>query len=302
MSVFLNRHRELRSGWRIFGFLLLWSALTFVFAGPFILLDLTSDVLFRLALLASLVLATYGFTRFVNKKPFGSIGLSLHPLMFRELGIGCLIGFLMMTGIFVVQLMLGWVDISWRGLSVVGAAQAIGWSLLVFAIAAFFEEFLFRGYVFQTLIQWITFLPATTLMACLFALAHSQNPNVTTFALVNVGLANVWLSIAYMRTRSLYLPFGLHFTWNFSQTSLYGFPTSGGSFQDQRVFDLVQQGPDWITGATFGPEGGALATLALVAGTWYVLKSRFVVVPEGIVTLDSLEDVLLRRPEAEAGT
>ena len=47
-----------------------------------------------------------------------------------------------------------------------------------------------------------------------------------------------------------------------------------------------------MTGGPFGPEGGALATLALVVGTWYVLKSPYLRAPGGIVTLDSVEDLL----------
>jgi hypothetical protein len=78
---------------------------------------------------------------------------------------------------------------------------------------------------------------------------------------------------------------------------LFGFPTSGIRFGRYRVFDIIQQGPEWITGGAFGPEGGALATTALVACTWYILKSEYLKAPEGIVTLDSVED-LLRKTEA----
>jgi hypothetical protein len=84
----------------------------------------------------------------------------------------------------------------------------------------------------------------------------------------------------------------LHFAWNFTQTTIYAFPTSGLAFEDRKLWVLEQTGPDWITGGAFGPEGGLLATLALLLGTWYVLKSRHLVVQEGIITLDSLEDIL----------
>jgi hypothetical protein len=172
----------------------------------------------------------------------------------------------------------------------------MGLSLVFFTVAAFVEETLFRGYAFQTLIQWVTFLPAVVAFSVLFAYAHYFNPNVTMLSLVNVGLAGVWLSVAYMKTRSLWLPFGLHLSWNFSQTSLYAFPTSGGSLEGQKLWDSVQTGPVWVTGGAFGPEGGVLATVALIVGTWYILKSTYVRAPEGIVTLDSVED-LLPRPE-----
>ena len=41
------------------------------------------------------------------------------------------------------------------------------------------------------------------------------------------ALAGIWLAVAYLRTRSLWLPFGLHWAWNWTQASLLGLPVSG---------------------------------------------------------------------------
>jgi membrane protease YdiL (CAAX protease family) len=105
-----------------------------------------------------------------------------------------------------------------------------------------------------------------------------------------------------MKTRSLWLPFGLHVSWNYSQTVIYSFPTSGIDFAGFQLGETVQTGPEWITGGAFGPEGGALATLMLILSTWYILKSKSLSVPEGIITLDSIEDIIPppTPPEAEA--
>lgn len=291
-GVFINRYAELRVGWRLLSFLAVFIAFLFVLGTPLRMLGVSNDLAGRIVTLVAVVVASYLITRFVNKKPFASIGLSLHPNTFREFGAGCLLGFLMISGIFVVELMAGYIHVVWRGYSVLECAKVLAGSLMVFAVAAFLEEMLFRGYAFQTLIQWVTFLPAVVAFSLLFAYAHYFNPNVTLLSLVNVGLAGIWLSIAYMKTRSLWLPFGLHVSWNFAQTSLYSFPTSGGSFEGQTLSDLIQTGPEWVTGGTFGPEGGMLATLALLVCTWYILKSPYLRAPEGIITLDSVEDLL----------
>lgn len=291
-DIFINHHAEVRVGWRLLWFLtilipLLWIIKTFL-AG----VGVRNDFVLRALVLAAVLSASYVLTRFVNKKPFGAIGLSLHPGTFREFGIGSLLGFLMMMGVFVFDIMTGYVHLSWRGIGAIESVGIVAWALVYFAVAAFLEEALYRGYFFQTLIQWITFLPATLVMSSLFAYAHSVNPHATAFSLINVGLAGVWLSVAYMKTRSLWLPFGLHVSWNFSQTTLCSFPTSGVSFEGLKLFDLTQSGPEWITGGAFGPEGGALATAALIVCTWYILKSKDLQAPEGIVTLDSVEDLL----------
>jgi membrane protease YdiL (CAAX protease family) len=297
-DIFINRYTEVRVGWRLLLFLTLLVVILLALSAPLKMSGVRSDLVARIITLAAAIGASFVMTRFVNKKPFDAIGLSLHQNTFREFGIGCLLGFLMISGVFVVELMAGYIHVQWRGYSVLECTGVLGLSLVLFAVAAFAEELLFRGYAFQTLLQWITFLPAMLVFSLLFAYAHYFNPNVTALSLVNVGLAGMWLSVAYMKTRSLWLPFGLHVSWNFAQTSFYSFPTSGGSFEGQKLSDLIQTGPEWVTGGAFGPEGGVLATVALVVCTWYILKSIHVHAPEGIVTLDSVED-LLTKPGVE---
>ena len=299
-NVFRDPHNEVRAGWRIFLFLLLltvagigvYNALPASFAG--------TPVASSLLPLGIIFLVTWVVTRFVNHKPLAAVGLWMHPRAPRECGIGLLLGFLMMTGIFLVEIGLGVLHLSWRGLTAAEISGAVGISLLYFTFSAMFEELLFRGYLFQTLMQWVTFLPALMLMSALFGLAHFRNPHATILSTANVLLAGVWLSFAYLKTRSLWLPFGLHLSWNFAQTTVYAFPTSGFAFAERRLFLSEQSGPVWLTGGEFGPEGGVLATIALVAATWYILKTPLLRPPEGIITLDSVEDILPAPPSGGA--
>jgi hypothetical protein len=298
-DIFLNRHAEIRSGWRIVIFLLALAALLFLVSIPLSYLGVTVGLLGPVLVLACSLAASYVATRFINRKPFTAIGLSLHPATFLEFGTGCLLGFLMMTGIFIVQYLLGFATLTSRGLSLQDSAWVLLSSIPFFGVAALTEEVIFRGYVFQTLIQAITILPAVFVMAVVFALVHLANPNTSTLGVINVGFAAILLSFAYLKTRSLWLPFGLHFAWNYSQTTLYSFPTSGLEFAGRRLFQSTHTGPEWLTGGLFGPEGGLLATAALIACTWYILKTRRLTVPEGIITLDSVEDLL--KPESLSG-
>jgi membrane protease YdiL (CAAX protease family) len=236
-------------------------------------------------------------TRKFHRKPLTAIGLSLHPGIVREGGIGCLLGVLMMGGIFVLEYGLGYAERFWLGLSTGTVVWTIVSSMAFFVVAAIAEELLFRGYPFQVLMQGVTFLPATIIMALLFGAVHLANPNASALGFVNTALAAVLFSLAYMKTRSLWLPFGLHFSWNFAQTTVFGFPTSGIPFSGFRLFRSVQNGPEWVTGGSYGPEAGILATIALVAAAWYILKARHLAAPEGIVTLDSVEDLLPPRGE-----
>jgi hypothetical protein len=78
---------------------------------------------------------------------------------------------------------------------------------------------------------------------------------------------------------------------------VFSFPTSGIEFADRKLFSMEVTGPDWLTGGAFGPEGSVLATLALATCTWYVLKAPAFSAIEGIITLDSIEDLVPGRQE-----
>ncbi|MEW6509385.1 MAG: type II CAAX endopeptidase family protein [Bacteroidota bacterium] len=292
VRLLFDRHGDIRAGWRIVLFMISVVALAAALVQPMSLLPVSLGAIQNFVLLLAALGATATMTRAVNRKPFGAIGLALHHATFKELGVGCLLGFLMMTGIFLVGMGLGSYVPSSRGLTPLEGTGVAANALLWFGTGAMGEELLFRGYAFQTLIQAVTFLPATLLMSAVFVIAHMQNPGVTSFSMVNVALAGVLFSIAYMKTRSLWLPFGIHFAWNFSQTGLYGLPTSGVEHPARSLILSTQAGPSWISGGQFGPEGGILATIALVCATWFILKARYLAAPDGIITLDSVEDLI----------
>jgi membrane protease YdiL (CAAX protease family) len=234
----------------------------------------------------AVLFATLIATRFINRKPFAAVGLAVNRHTARELGIGCLAGWLMMTGIFGVEYLLGYMKVVSTELSAAQAFQAFGVSLVFFAVAAMVEEVLFRGYLFQTLARGIKFIPATLVVGLLFGLAHVRNPNASTLGVVNTVLVAILFCLAYWRTRSLWLPFGIHFAWNFSQTTLYGFPTSGMDFSRYELTKLTQFGDEWITGGAYGPEGGALATVAILLCGAYIFFSRTLLAHQDLVTLE----------------
>ena len=302
--IFVNRHGTIRPGWKILIFVVLATAFVFAFTGPLRLLDQWIQemhlgpivgVVGPVLALAAVLLASYICTRWLNRKPFAAVGLWLHPRAMSEMLWGVLLGFLMMAFIFAALLVGGGIQTEFRSLGAGEIAGIILSSVITFAAAAMLEEVVFRGYPFQTLIQGITLLPAVILMAILFCAAHLTNPNTSTFGIVNIGLAAVWLSFAYLKTKGLWLPFGLHFGWNFSQTTVFAFPTSGIEFAEYKLFGTVVTGPEWLTGGAFGPEGGALATVALIASTIYVLKAKRFEAVSGIITLDTIEDLAVEQ-------
>jgi membrane protease YdiL (CAAX protease family) len=160
------------------------------------------------------------------------------------------------------------------GAGMIGETLAV--STLVFVFAAAAEEMLFRGYPLQTLtranLAWVGVL----LTSVPFAAVHLRNPNVVPgFTFINTALAGVWLAVAYLRTRSLWLPLGLHWSWNWVQASLLGLPVSGiERISPAPLLKAVNVGPDWLTGGAYGIEGGAACTLALIVSTVIIWRTK----------------------------
>jgi hypothetical protein len=145
-------------------------------------------------------------------------------------------------------------------------------ALPVFAIAASFEEVLFRGYPLQTLMRSLPAVAAIIVSAALFSLAHSRNPSQTVLAPINTFLAGAWLGVAYFKTRSLWFPTGLHIGWNWAMGALYGLPVSGLHVPQQSILATRSTSPEWLTGGGYGPEGGAAATIVLIVATLIILR------------------------------
>jgi hypothetical protein len=147
------------------------------------------------------------------------------------------------------------------------------------AIAATNEELVFRGYPFQRLVEAITPAGGIAVTSVFFGLAHLGNPNHTWFSTANTALVGIPLAIAYLRTRSLWMPVGIHFSWNFVLGFVFGLPVSGFRLPESLLKGQVQ-GAAWITGAEYGPEGGALATFVILGATIYLLLSKRISVSE----------------------
>ncbi len=152
-------------------------------------------------------------------------------------------------------------------------------SLMLFAVAAANEEAIFRGYPFQRLAESITPVGAIAATSALFGLAHLANPHRTWISTLNTALVGIPFAIAYLRTRSLWMPIGMHFIWNFLMGFFLGLPVSGFTISASALTARVQ-GPTWLTGGDYGPEGGLLAMGAILVGTAYLSFAKSIYTTE----------------------
>lgn len=217
-------------------------------------------------LAATLCLAGYRFyvRRFEQRE---AIEAALHgaaPGLLRGLGIGAALG-LAVAG----------------ALAAAGALEVTGSTHLSAALkplseqamVAVMEELLFRAVLFRIVeARWGT-LTSLLVNVLLFALAHLPNEHVTALAVLNTGAAGLALCAAWLLTRSLWLPVGVHFAWNYLFDGVLGVPVSGHA--SRGWLQVQMSGPEWLSGGAYGVEG-SLAALVVwgVAAAWMLRSAK----------------------------
>lgn len=127
--------------------------------------------------------------------------------------------------------------------------------------SAVFEEVLFRGVVFRIVEESLGSYAALGISAAIFGAVHLVSPNSTVALAISLAVqAGLLLGVAYIWARNLWFPIAVHFAWNFAQSGLFGANTSGVALSQTLVSAQIQ-GPDWLTGGEFGPEGSLQATI-----------------------------------------
>jgi membrane protease YdiL (CAAX protease family) len=288
---FINEEGRVRSGWRLAIFavaflicaqlsqVLLLTGLTVVLhrSIPDLADSSWSFAAGHGAILISATLLGWACGALLEELPFRALGCSPHRGWLKNLGIGSALG---AASLFLAALLATATrGIHFRfdpaGAGPIGQTLAVSALLFLFAAAA--EETLFRGYPLQTLtrahLAWLGVL----LTSVPFAAVHLYNPHVIPgFTFLNTALAGVWLAVAYLRTRSLWLPLGLHWAWNWAQASVLGLPVSGiQRIAPAPLLQAMNAGPDWLTGGAYGIEGGAACTVALLISTLVIWRVRF---------------------------
>ena len=153
--------------------------------------------------------------------------------------------------------------------------------LLVFLFVGLLEEYLTRGFLLYTLARglagiylWIFktrhsnalgFWTAALGLSILFGLGHGGNPGESPIGLLTAGMASLVFCFSLWRTGSLWWAIGLHTSWDWAQSFLYGVADSG-LMAEHRFLATHAVGKPLLSGGTTGPEGSifCLAVLGLV--------------------------------------
>jgi membrane protease YdiL (CAAX protease family) len=261
---------RLRAGWRLLLQTILYLALSvglFIISSGLGLGGSVASILDQIINGVAITGSVYIARRWLDKKSFESLGLNLDRQSFIDILAGIGITFLQMGCIYVVMSALGWLTFTGFAWEVDPIGAVISNVLIFFVVFIFVgwnEELLSRGYHLQTIASGLNLFWGVVISSAVFGLLHLGNPNATWVSVAGIFFAGVFFAYAYIRTRQLWLPIGLHLGWNFFEGVVFGFPVSGLDIYPLTRIEVT--GPVTWTGGAFGPEAGLIVLPALMIG------------------------------------
>jgi CAAX protease family protein len=224
----------------------------------------TRHMLAALVSIPACYLAYWAYVRYVEKRPV----TELAPQgALAELGWGALIGAGLLVSTIGVLATVGMYRINGVGL----AADMAG-PLAQSLAAAVTEEIVFRGVFFRLSEASLGTPLALSISAAVFGLIHLLNGHATLQGALSIIFeAGILLAAAFLLTRRLWFPMGMHFAWNFTQGAIFGVAVSGGATSG--LFRGELSGPTWLSGGSFGAEG-SLVAVVLCASVGIVLLRK----------------------------
>lgn len=295
MNIFKNiKDKRLKAGWRILLFLLIFlSFSTLIFIIKPIFGDITKrDFLENYGVIIISVLAigatisTLLSRTFFDKKSFISLGLKWNKQAIKDLLFGFLLSGLMAGSFYLLLISFGLLDfigfnfenldsnksfdfVEFMRVLTIGS---LGLMLIEHILVGYWEELVFRGYVFQNMIEGLGLTIAILISCFIYGIIHYMNPNATILSSIIIAGFGFLRIFGYLGTKLLWLSMGMHIGWNFFQGPIFGFAASGHKKANLLQHSFTSE-KEYLTGGEFGPEGSIfiipIIMLSLLLMKWY---------------------------------
>jgi len=224
-KLFKNRFGHFRAGWRIVFYVAavipLFKLLDLFGESPLMALGdnpgdyrlLATRFIMKFLVFLAVLFPGLALLKWVDKRPAALLGTGFYRGAIKELGIGMLLGFILVGLTALVLWASGAAVFTFNGISL-SMLLYLAAVLAVLAVSAAYEEVLFRGYIFQALIEGSSFWIAIGIFSLVFGAAHLSNDNISVVSITGTVAAGAFLGVLYYKTRALWIGIGAHCIWN----------------------------------------------------------------------------------------
>jgi membrane protease YdiL (CAAX protease family) len=273
---------RVRAPWQVLLFVVMVIAASSLFGGlAYALLSLTPAIdwardlripLDQVLFLGSILVATVMTGRMLRpeESAWSYVALDANAWQPRKLGAASLVGTLVVAIPVLLLLALG--AVRFVPASATDSGLVAAWTgVALLAPAALSEELLFRGFAFSAMRESVGATRAITITSFFFGLVHILNPEPSVIATVGVAVAGVFLAVVRLAMDSLAAAFVAHFWVNYTQATIFHAPVSSLALPTPG-YRLESAGPDWITGGSWGPEGGVAVIAAMLLASFLMKR------------------------------
>lgn len=220
----------------------------------------------------SLIASAIFYCKKFEKRPISSLGIRKKDI-FKEYGLGALIGLVMLGLTFLISFLCGGVSIKFNPN---GVSPLILLFLLAFIIQGASEEIMFRGYFMMTVARDYKIATAIATSSVLFALLHGGNGEIDILPLVNIVLFGIFIGIYVFKRGDIWGACAIHTMWNFAQGCIFGSSVSGISNIPTIFVSDIKENMKLVNGGAFGLEGSLATTVVLLAciALVFLLKTK----------------------------
>lgn len=277
--IFKNRFRHFRAGWRIFFYVVFIVAifrLLDLLGNSFLLIQgenlsdyslLLNRFINKFLQLLAVLIPGIVLLKWIDKRPVTLLGIGYYKGFFRELTIGMFMGLIMGTICVSILWLTRLASFSYYGFSLDMLLYLL-FCLGILVVSASYEEILFRGYIFQALIEGSNFWITLGVFSLLFGAAHISNAEITVLGVVFTITAGIFLGMIYFKMRALWMCIGVHFIWNWIMGPIFGMGISGSKFLRRTLLSY--------NSLESGITGGADAISEIIQGLLMIILTIFI--------------------------
>lgn len=217
---------------------------------------------------ALLLVVSFACWRFLDRRTASATPLAVNRGSVKRALRGALTGALLVAAVVAGLALAGVYDLAPRACRPDAVFRFVAATAGFVALAALFEEALFRGYALFALRDLAGAGAAVVVTALLFAAAHQANPGFGWWAGANLALVAAVLAAWVLAERDVWVAVGAHAGWNAAIVLGAAIPVSGLAIPSPCHLGVLQ-GPDWMTGGSFGLEAALPTSVAwLGLGVW----------------------------------